>query len=74
MSDVRVVALQPVFDHINDTVRVVGEEWVTTTEFAEGLIALEQLHECKEPSLLVVPEVGLYLPTEEKKTASKAEK
>lgn len=65
MSDlIRVRAIQPVF--YNDQIYSPGQDWEAQRESVQGLLDMDgQLEEVKEPSLIAVPEVGLYLPNNE---------
>ena len=64
MSDlIRVRAIQPVF--YNDQIYSPGQDWEAQRESVQGLLDMDgQLEEVKEPTLIAVPEVGLYLPTD----------
>lgn len=65
MSDKLIVrALQPIYDHRADRIYSQDEEFETDRDFVQGLIDLKQAIEVTAPSLIAVPEVGLYLPTD----------
>lgn len=66
MSDKLIVrALQPIYDHRADRIYSQDEEFETDRDFVQGLIDLKQAIEVTAPSLIAVPEVGLYLPNNE---------
>ena len=57
-------AIQPIYDHRVDKVYAPGDEFETDRDFIQGLIDLKQAEEIQAPTLIAVPEVGLYLPTD----------
>jgi hypothetical protein len=64
MSDtVRVRAIQPVI--YKDRLYEPGADWEADRDLVQGLLDMNgQLEEVVEPSLLIVPSIGLYLPSE----------